>query len=642
MKALDKTILAVMSILAVAMIAYHMLYTQLVFLTPTQHQNLHLMFALALVYLWTMRKAQTRLGKAGSALLLALSLYATGYIFVEFEALETMRGAVGMLTIQDMAVGTLIVVLSLEASRRAFGLAFPCVAMLFIAYCYWGHNLPGMLRAPRIDYMEMINTFVMNLSGGVYGSTMGVSANYIFLFVVFGSFLAATGASDFFNRIGRAAGRRCAGGPAISSVVSSALMGSITGSALANVATTGTFTIPLMKKAGYRPEQAGAIEAAASTGGQIMPPVMGATAFVMAEMAGVPYVEVMSAAILPALLYFLAVAFYAQFQAKRLGINAESIIEGAGSARQILMEAPLFVGPLVLIMVLLFMGFSPMFTVFWAIVCLLGLNAAVCAKEGRLSSMLRQLAPDAMDGAVTGAKIAVTCAVLGPLVATLTKTSLGIRIPGIIAALCGGNLVLALLLTALVCIILGMGVPTIAAYMMVAMVGVPSLVNLGVPIFSAHMFVFTFAVFSCITPPVATAAIPAAGLAETSYMRTAVEASKVGCVGFIIPFFCVFAPELMLGQSGAGVGASIFFFLWVLVAAMCVSMAGCGWSVRRMNRLECALPLTVCGLMIVAVFWRTPWSYGVSLLGLALFLGREYLAYRRIANDSVSRAPAGA
>jgi len=559
---------------------------------------------------------------------LLLSLYATGYIFVEYNALETMRGPIGMLTTQDIVVGTLIVALSLEASRRAFGIVFPLVGLTFIAYCKFGHLLSGPLAAPSIGYTEMINTFVMNLSGGIYGTTMGVSANYIFLFVVFGSFLGATGASGFFNRIGMLAGKRLAGGPAISAVVSSALMGSITGSALANVATTGAFTIPLMKRAGYKPEQAGAIEAAASTGGQIMPPVMGATAFVLAEMANCSYIEVMLAAALPALLYFLSVGFYAQFQAKRLGLNTAGMIQEEITRRDLLLGAPLFVGPLVLIMVLLFLGYSPMFTIFWATVALLGLNVAILWRTGRLGSALSVLVPAARDGAVTGAKIAVTCAVLGPIVATMTKTALGIRIPGLIAMFCGGNLVLALFITAGVCILLGMGVPTIAAYLMTALVGVPTLVTLGVPLFSAHMFVFVFAVFSCITPPIATAAIPAAGLAGASYLRTAFEASKVGCVGFVIPFFCVFAPEIMIGQSSAGLAGELLAMLWATLAMVFMCMCSCGYSVRRLAAPDRIAAFLVCLIMTATMFWRSPWSIGLSLAGMAAFVLREVHNFR--------------
>lgn len=632
MKLLDKYVVVIMTVLGSIMVLYHMVYTQSVLLEPTQHQNLHIMFALSLVYLMSFSKAQSIPRKLIALCLLGLSIYSTSYIFIEYNELQEIRGPIGMLTDQDVIVGTLLVVLCIEASRRAFGLAFPLVAVCFILYCYFGHKLPVAVAAPDIGYTEMITTFVMGLSGGLYGSTLSVSANYIFLFVVFGSLLSATGASQFFNRVGAAAGRKLAGGPAISSVISSALVGSITGSSLANVVTTGTFTIPLMKKAGYKPHQAGAIEAAASTGGQIMPPIMGATAFVLAEMASTPYVAVMTAAFFPALLYFLSIGIYAQLQAKKLRIDSSSLFTDMYTRRQFFREAPLFLGPLGIIMLLLFLGFSPMFTVFWAVVALLGINAFALFREDRIKEAIPALVPELRDGAVTGAKIAVTCAVLGPIVAVMTKTSLGIRIPSIINLLCDGNVLIALIITALVCILLGMGVPTLAAYLMVAMVGVPALVNLGVPVLAAHMYVFIFAVFSSITPPVATAAIPAAGIAEAPYMVTAFEAFKVGFVAFIIPFFCVFAPEIMLGQTDAGLLVSVIAFLWVLVAVLMISMSICGFTFMPVSMPTRFVTFGIGMLMVVCAFFRTLWLL-LPALGLSVaFFIHQFMAYKSLSS----------
>ncbi len=632
MKLFDKYVVAIMTVLGSLMILYHMIYTQSVLLEPTQHQNLHIMFALSLVYLMSFSKAKSIPQKLIALCLLGLSIYSTSYIFIEYSELQEIRGPIGMLTDQDVIVGTLLVLLCIEASRRAFGLAFPLVAVCFILYCYFGHKLPGAIAAPEISYTEMITTFVMGLSGGLYGSTLSVSANYIFLFVVFGSLLSATGASQFFNRVGAAAGRKLAGGPAISAVISSALVGSITGSSLANVVTTGTFTIPLMKKAGYKPHQAGAIEAAASTGGQIMPPVMGATAFVLAEMASTPYVEVMTAAFFPALLYFLSIGIYAQLQAKKLRIDSSSLFTDVYTRKQFFREAPLFLGPLGIIMLLLFLGFSPMFTVFWAVVALLGINALALLREGRIKEAIPALIPELRDGAVTGSKIAVTCAVLGPIVAVMTKTSLGIRIPSIINLLCDGNVLIALVITALVCILLGMGVPTLAAYLMVAMVSVPALVNLGVPVLAAHMYVFIFAVFSSITPPVATAAIPAAGIAEAPYMVTAFEAFKVGFVAFIIPFFCVFAPEIMLGQTDAGIFVSIIAFLWVLVAVLMISMSICGFTFMPISMPARFVTFGIGILMVACAFFRSLWLL-LPALGLSVaFFIHQFMAYKSLSS----------
>ncbi|WP_298068032.1 TRAP transporter fused permease subunit [uncultured Mailhella sp.] len=638
MKLLDKSVIVIMTILGIFMIVYHMIYTQMVLIEPTQHQNLHLMCALCLVYLMSFHKEKKYFKKVIAFILILLSIYATGYIFLEYTELQEIRGPIGMLNTQDMVVATMIVVLCIEASRRAFGLAFPLVAVCFILYCFFGHMLPGAIAAPEISYMEMMTSFVMGLSGGVYGSTLSVSANYIFLFVIFGSLLSATGASQFFNRVGAAAGKRLAGGPAISSVISSALVGSITGSSLANVVTTGTFTIPLMKKAGYKPYQAGAIEAAASTGGQIMPPVMGATAFVLAEMASTPYVEVMTAAFLPALLYFLSIGIYAQLQAKKLRIDASALFSDAYTSRQIFRDAPLFLGPLGVIMALLFLGYSPMFTVFWGVMVLLLLNAFHLLSEGKFKDAVPTLIPELREGAVTGAKIAVTCALLGPIVAVMTKTSLGIRIPSIITLLCGGNVFIALIITAFVCILLGMGVPTLAAYLMVAMVGVPALVNLGVPTLAAHMYVFIFAVFSSITPPVATAAIPASGIAGSSYMKTAFEAFKVGFVAFIIPFLCVFAPEVMLGQTTAGIFVSLLAFFWGLGAVLLLSMSICGFTFMPVGRVARIVSFVIGILMVSCMFFREPWLILPAVISSFSFFIHQGLVHKSFSAKKTENA----
>lgn len=589
-----KIVQAIMVALALFMAFYHLLYTQWMIMGPIQHQNLHYMMALSLVFMWALTRQRSWAGRGVVITLLVLSIYATTYMFVHFEGLQEERGPMLDLTRQDIFVGALLVLLGLEASRRSFGLAFPIVATTFITYAIFGHYLPGPLAGPNIDIPELLVSYGLGLSGGIYGQVLGISANYIFLFVLFGGLLGATGAARFFNQIGTITGSKMAGGPAITAVVSSSLMGSVTGSVMANVATTGAFTIPLMKKVGYRPYQAGAIEAAASSGGQIMPPVMGATAFVMAELAETPYVKVMAAALIPAALYFLSVGIYAQLQAKRLGINT-----GEGEAdfswRQFMHDAPIFLLPLLAIIVLLVMGYSPMYTIFWAMMILFVLNI-IDILSSKDYSQFKRLLPAFRDGAVTGAKIGVTCAVLGPIMTTVTKTLLGIKIPQLISMWCNGSVPLALLITMVVCLVLGMGVPTLAAYLLVSMVGVPVLVDLGIMPFAAHMFVFVFACFSCLTPPIAIAALPAAGIAEAPYLRTALEASLVGATGFMIPFLVVGAPELMLGY--APIADTIFSTGVAVLLVVSFGIGVCGYIKRPIGVIERASCLAAAALCL--------------------------------------------
>lgn len=607
---------------ALIMALYHLIYTQWMLIGPIQHQNLHYMMALVLVFLWAFTKQKTTFGKAVVVVLIGLSIYATAYMFLNYSGLQEERGPMLDLTGQDMFVGVLLVGLGIEASRRSFGWVFPIVAMCFIAYAVFGHNLPGPLQSPNIGIDELLVSYGLDLSGGIYGQVLGISANYIFLFVLFGSLLGATGASRFFNQVGMLTGSRLDGGPAITAVVSSALMGSVTGSVMANVAATGAFTIPLMKKVGYRPYQAGAIEAAASSGGQIMPPVMGATAFVMAELAEVPYVTVMAAALIPSILYFLSVGLYAQLQAKRLGIRMNPEDIESFSLRAFLHDAPIFVLPLLAIIALLVMGYSPMFTIFWAMMLLLVLNLIdiVTAKK---YDQLKKVLPAFIDGAVTGAKIGVTCAVLGPIMTTVTKTLLGIKIPQLIVMWSGGSIPLALFITMCVCLVLGMGVPTLAAYLLVSMVGIPVLVNMGVPPFAAHMFVFVFACFSCLTPPIAIAALPAAGIAESPYMRTALEASMVGAVGFAIPYLVVGRPALMLGQGPLAETLAVTVVGAFTVVAFCMMITGYGLRVLHVaERAGLGVVVALCG------FWIGAGNLTLLAAGVCLFAGLIILQFR--------------
>ena len=413
-----------------------------------------------------------------------------------------------------------------------------------------------------------------------------------------------------------------AGGPAITAVISSALMGSVTGSVMANVATTGAFTIPMMKNSGYRPYQAGAIEAAASSGGQIMPPVMGATAFVMAELAETPYVMVMSAALIPSLLYFLSVGIYAQLQAKRLGLHSMAGALGF-TWKSFLHDAPIFLLPLLAIIVLLVMGFSPMFTIFWAMFVLFILNILDIVMS-RNYGQLKQIIPAFVDAAVTGAKIGVTCAVLGPIMTTVTKTLLGIKIPQLIVLCCNGSLPLALLITMAVCLLLGMGVPTLAAYLLVSMIGIPVLVEMGVLPFAAHMFVFVFACFSCLTPPIAIAALPAAAIAESNYLRTAIEASIVGVVGFIIPFLLVRSPELMLGF--APLSATLASSFVAALAVLSFGMGYCGFALKELSKPERAFCFAAAVFFCIYLFTKGWICLGIGAAFFAAMTAMQFVS----------------
>ncbi len=600
------------AVVAIAMVLYHLISTQYLLQPTVLFKNTHLGFAFLLVFLVSIRKSPKRWWLW---LVLALAaLTVTGYIQVYY--MDLLRRA-GINTVGDMVLAVVLVILCLEATRQAFGLVLPIFICVFIVYFFLGQYLPGPLEASFYNTKHVLLKLVLNFEGGVHGIVLGVSARYIFLFILFGALVQASGAGKFFLQLGRLIGRHFRGGPALAAVVGSALFGSITGSTSANILVTGSFTIPLMKRVGYRPAQAGAIEASASTVGQIMPPVMGATAFVMAEFTETPYVHIIFMALLPALLCYLSMAVYVQLQAMKMNISP--LVEEF-DAKEMLRHAPLFFVPLFLIIGLLAIGYTPMYAIFWAIVAIVILNLA--RKETRLS--LRGWIQALSDGAILGAKIAVMCAAIGIVVSAIITTGLGLKIPGVVEQLSGGNLLIILVLTAFISILLGMGMPTTAAYILVAFMVAPVLVRLGIPLIAAHFFAFYFAVFSIITPPVAPGAATASVIAGSKFWETAIETTKVAAVGFLVPFMFVFWPTL-LGQFQSPLSAVIQLVASiVMIVSLQVGIVG-------HYMVACSLPhraLSIASLVALFIYCFTG-NYVFLFAGLGAFVALTLLQLTR-------------
>ncbi|MFQ5826969.1 MAG: TRAP transporter permease, partial [Dehalococcoidia bacterium] len=529
----QKILTAALATIALGAVAYHMTTTQYLLVSTTAHKSLHLAFILSLVLLGSLRKS-TKLWPA-TLLLYAAGLVGVGYMLL-FEA--ELEERYGFPTLEDLAVGVVLIVVVLEATRRGMGLAIPILAMFFIGYASFGHYLPPVIRAYDTDFDQLFHVLTTD---GIYGTLLGISANYIFLFVVFGGLLQALGISRLFREIGILVGRAIKSGPAMMAVVGSGLIGSVTMSPSANIAITGSYTIPLMKSAGYKPHQAAAIEAAASTGGQIMPPIMSTAAFLMASMTGIAYVRVIAAGFVPALLYFFAVGIYAHLQALKLGIVS---VRERINWRELLLESRLFLVPVGVIVSLLVLGFTPMYTVFWAMIALIVMGLI----RGSTRPSFRQWVDGFINGAVMGAQIGLSLAALGIVVKVVTITGLGIRLPGIVETLSGGNFLPAMGLIALVTLILGTGVPTPAAYILVALITAPVVIEVfGLSLLQAHYFVFYFAVMSMLTPPVAPAAFVSSALAGSTFMRVAVEQVKPALAGFVLPLAFIWTP-MVLGE----------------------------------------------------------------------------------------------
>ena len=587
----------------IAMGLYQMVSSQYLFVEPLEHQNIHLAFALVLSFLNALKTSKKRWFSFLLLAMILLSLLSTAYVQVFYHELQT---RVMFNTAMDLVISVILIILVLEATRECFGIILPIIALIFVAYAFFGYLLPGVMRGGKILPTELASYLCIGLSG-VYGPILNVSANMIFLFVLFGGLMSASGATRFFLEMGKLAGRRLRGGPAITAVASSTMMGMVTGQAGANVAITGTFTIPLMKSVGYKPEQAGAIEAAASTGGQIMPPIMGAAAFIVADVMGVSYVYLITIAILPAALYFLTMGIYVQLQAMKLNISQARV---QVDVREILLSAPTFFIPLIIIIILLMQGYSVGYVACWAIVS----NIIVGLIRKKTRPSLGQWIEGFATGAARGATIGVACGTIGLIVMTVSLSGLGIKFPALVELLSRGNMVLALVMTMIATIILGCGMPTMAAYMLVAIVAAPVLLEIGVGVVPTHFFIFMFACFSFITPPVGIAAMIGAKMAESSYMKTAIEALKAGLAGFLLPFMFIFCPILLLQtQEPLPATTGVAAVLMVLLASQ---IAIVGYYLNHLNMWNRAL-FAICALSLMAHIMT--YRYAFFIIGVILF-----------------------
>ncbi len=476
------------------------------------------------------------LGFAADLVMVALVLFVQVYTVYDVDAFMWREGD---LSPSDVYVGTLLVVLVLEATRRAVGWTMVCLALFFIVHSLYAPYFFGLLYGPPTPFERYIDVIFLRTEG-IFGVPVYVASTYIVLFIIFGSVLIRSGAGRFFIDLAVALTGHRTGGPAKASVVASAFMGTVSGSAVANVVTTGSFTIPMMKKLGYRPKFAAAVEACASSGGQITPPIMGAAAFIMAEFLHVSYLWVIVAAVVPTFLYFATVYFMVHLEAEKHGIKKVSkdqlpdFLEVLARGWHLLLSLAILVG-------ILISGFTPMLAAFWATLAMVALSFV--NKAPRMSAVDLFAALEA--GVTRTMPVTVACACAGIIIGSMFVSGLGLKFTNSVIELSGGYLFVLLVLTALAGIILGMGMTTTAVYITVAALIVPSLVEVGVVPIAAHMFAFYYGVVSAITPPVALAAFAAAALAGTPPMSTAVESARIGIAKYLVPFAFVYNPSLL-------------------------------------------------------------------------------------------------
>lgn len=504
-----------------------------------KHRVIHLAFVLTLVFLlFPARKGSPR--SRPSAVDLVLAACAIGAAVYMYPAIDIIALRAGVALPADYLVGLIGTLLVFEACRRVIGYQLLGLAVVLIMYAYFGKYIPGVLSHQGYSIKRLIYQMYLTTQG-IFGIPLGVSAQYMVLFVFFASILAQTGMGRLFNDISMGIAGRSPGGPAKVAVISSGMMGMINGSGAANVATTGALTIPIMKRVGYKPYYAASIEAAASTGGQIMPPIMGTVAFIMAEFTGIPYIKIAAAAAIPAVLYFMSVFFVVDFRARKVGLTGldESDIP---DYKKTIREYGHMIFPIILLVYLLMTQHSAMYSAFYALLSTLVL--AYLRPSTRMN--LRELYIVMINAARSSLSVAVAMATAGIIVGVLAITGLGLIVADNIITLSGGNLFIVLVLTMGVSIILGMGLPTSACYVIAASIAVSVLRSVGVDVLPTHMFILYFAVLSTVTPPVALSSYVAAGIANANPNKVGWTALRLAAAGFIIPYFFVYSPAMLL------------------------------------------------------------------------------------------------
>ena len=583
---------AFITVLAITFSVFQLYATSFAVFDAIKLRAWHIIFLLSFSFLlYPPRKGIAREGRLPSlvdCLLLALGLATYGYLIINYETI-TLRG--GYFLPQDYVVASLGVLLAFEAARRVVGnLAW--LGLAFFLYNFLGAYIPGAFGHVGFSWNRVVSHLFWG-SQGLLGVGVGVSATYIFLFVLFGVFLKHSGFSAFINDLALALVGRTAGGPAKVAVFASALMGMINGSALANVATTGAITIPLMKKTGYRAEFAGAVEAVASTGGQFAPPIMGAVGFIMAEFLGVPYVKVMLAAAIPAFLYYLALLFAVHFEARSAGLKGLSA-ENIPNAWRTLKDGGHLLLPLVVLMGLLSMGYTALYAAVFSIFATI--FAAALRKSTRmpLASILAAL----KEGALSAVGVGVACVIIGVIIGTVSLTGVGLTFGHQVLRLVSeGQLLLGGFFVMVMSTILGMGVPGVAAYVIVAAVAAPVLIKLGASAMAAHMFCLIYACLSNITPPVAMASYVAAGIAQADQTKTSLIAMRLGMAGFILPFFFLYNP-ILLYDTASPAHLVVLGLLSASLGAVALASALQGWLVAACTWFERLLLLAVAVLCI--------------------------------------------
>jgi len=583
-------------------------------------KSIHLSFGLVIGFLIcpfikTKGKPLNKIILFADIFLALLSILCGAYIALFQEQISL---HLGIATTFELILGTMLILLVLDAGRRLVGMGMTVICIAAIFYSLFGDNIPGMFGHIGFDWAQITGQMYTS-SEGIYGIPIDVSASFVFLFILFGAFLEECGGGEFFMDIALSLCGRFRGGPAKVAVISSNLFGMISGSAVANVVVDGWLTIPLMKKSGYRPHVAAAVEAVASTGGQFMPPVMGAAAFIIPTMIGSSYFNVAVAAFIPGILYYLSTFFMVDFEAKKMNLLPLSKDQVPSFKEVFKKKCHLLIPIFVLIYFLVIKMTSPSIAAFWAIISVI------------LASSLRQstrMTPNKIlnaleKGAIESLPVIAACAGGGIIIGNVALTGLGLSLSMLLVDIAGGSLIILLILTMISSLILGMGLTTTACYIILAVLVGPALIKMGVSAMAAHLFILYFGVISAITPPVALAAYAAAGIANSSPIKTGYSALRIGVAGFILPYLFIFRPALILEGSPV----TIIYTIFISVIALYLLAASIiGYMLVNANIFERIIYFAT-GILILFPEWKTDVA-GITIAIIAFLF--QYIKWSKL------------
>jgi len=587
---MDKFLSRALWIAALVMVIAHILYVFYPMWSFGEHSIIHVMMALAIVLLDRLCRAKIKYKQIIVGLMLVLSLASVSYVLIEATRLELKFGL--NMTTMDFAVGCIILIVILAANYMIWGHVIPILAIIAILYMFFGHNIPGPLGFPEIGTPYVMAFLGMGVSAGVFGFLIPVSASLVFYFMVFGGVMQVTGVLPMFLEVGKLVGRRMKGGAAYTSIVGSSLIGTVTGSTAANVAFTGQYTIPAMKEQGFSGPSASAVESVASMGGQLLPPVMGAGALLMSVITDEPYINICLMALLPAFLYYAAATISTTLMIRHYKIP---VVREEVNIRLILERLPVFIIPLGILVIFLVMRFSPAYAITVALFSCIFISLLLKSTRSSFKELLNGFA----RGARMGAEMAVVVMAIAIIAQAAITTGLGPKLAHVVRMIAGGAILPSLLLLMVVCLFLGLGMPTVAAYTIVALIVVPGLITLGVEKFAAHFFAFYFAILAAVTPPVATAAIVGSKIAGSNFWQCALHGFKLALPLFAIPFAIAIQPQILdfpfIGITG------LIMVIATLLFGGTLSMSLYRYFLVRIDNLELALCLLSAGASLAYI-----------------------------------------